>query len=234
MSTKEGDHGRATYYLRTGYLPQGPVHYPTLGSLVAKELEDESAELPSFVSIAPVPRVQPGGVRPGVPRPAVRPADRRRAGRRRRWPDARAAFVPGRRPRHARTAIGRARADARLELDGHRWAATSSPPAPASRPLSHQDAYQRAVRLMRSSAAKAFDLDEEPAAAARRLRPEPVRPGLPAGPPAGRAGRAVRRGHALVRRRLDGLRLGHAPAELRRRQEAQRRARPGLVDPDDR
>lgn len=31
MSTKEGDHSRGTYHLRTGYLPQGPVHYPTLG-----------------------------------------------------------------------------------------------------------------------------------------------------------------------------------------------------------
>jgi len=39
MSTKEGDHGRATYLLRNGYLPQPPVRYPTLGSLVAKELE---------------------------------------------------------------------------------------------------------------------------------------------------------------------------------------------------
>ena len=54
MSSKEGDHGRATYYLRTGYLPQGPVRYPTLGSLVANELDDESAELPAFVSISPV------------------------------------------------------------------------------------------------------------------------------------------------------------------------------------
>ena len=81
MSTKEGDHGRATYNLRTGYLPQGPIRYPTLGSLVAKEFEDESAELPGFVSISPVPGVQPGRLRPGVPRPAVRPADRRRAGR---------------------------------------------------------------------------------------------------------------------------------------------------------
>ena len=35
--------------------------------------------------------------------------------------------------------------------------------------------------------------------APRRLRPQPVRPGLPAGPPAGRARRAVRRGHALRR-----------------------------------
>src|ERR1700722_11476350 len=35
MSTKEGDHGRASYFLRTGYMPQGQVQYPTLGSLVA-------------------------------------------------------------------------------------------------------------------------------------------------------------------------------------------------------
>src|SRR3954464_9894906 len=53
MSSKEGDHGRATYYLRTGYLPQGPVRHPTLGSLVANEFEDKSAELPGFVSISP-------------------------------------------------------------------------------------------------------------------------------------------------------------------------------------
>src|SRR4051795_12341517 len=30
MSTKEGDHGRASYFLRTGYMPQGQVQYPTL------------------------------------------------------------------------------------------------------------------------------------------------------------------------------------------------------------
>ena len=36
MSTKEGDHGRATFLLRTGYLQTGPVRYPTLGSLVSK------------------------------------------------------------------------------------------------------------------------------------------------------------------------------------------------------
>ena len=83
MSTKEGDHGRATYNLRTGYLPQGPVRYPTLGSLVAKELEDESAELPGFVSIAPSRAFNPAAFGSGFLGPAVRPADRRRAGRRR-------------------------------------------------------------------------------------------------------------------------------------------------------
>src|SRR3979409_1331631 len=34
MSTKEGDHGRATFHLRTGYMPQGQVQYPALGALV--------------------------------------------------------------------------------------------------------------------------------------------------------------------------------------------------------
>src|SRR5947199_737694 len=53
MNSKEGDHGRATYLLRTGYVPQGPIQYPSLGALVSKELGDEHAELPNFVSVAP-------------------------------------------------------------------------------------------------------------------------------------------------------------------------------------
>src|SRR5262245_55223763 len=32
MTSKEGDHGRATYLLRTGYLPQGPIQYPSIGA----------------------------------------------------------------------------------------------------------------------------------------------------------------------------------------------------------
>lgn len=54
MSTGEGDHGRATQLMLTGYKPTGaPIEYPVLGSLVAKRLYRESSELPSFVSIAP-------------------------------------------------------------------------------------------------------------------------------------------------------------------------------------
>src|SRR5204863_6749817 len=53
MSTREADHVRATYLMRTGRAPGGPIQYPTLGSLVAKELEAADAELPGFVSIAP-------------------------------------------------------------------------------------------------------------------------------------------------------------------------------------
>src|SRR5262249_44987338 len=53
MTSKEGDHGRATYLLRTGYLPQGPIQYPSIGALVSKELGEERSELPNFVSVAP-------------------------------------------------------------------------------------------------------------------------------------------------------------------------------------
>src|SRR5216684_46220 len=53
MSTKEGDHGQATFLMRTGYRPQGPVDYPSIGALVSRELGNETSELPSFVSIAP-------------------------------------------------------------------------------------------------------------------------------------------------------------------------------------
>src|SRR6059058_200519 len=38
MSTKEGDHGRASYLMRTGQLPMGAINYPSLGALVSKEI----------------------------------------------------------------------------------------------------------------------------------------------------------------------------------------------------
>src|SRR4029079_4000176 len=55
MQTKEGDHQRAAFHLRTGYRPTGPVHYPTLGSLVSNALSREAVALPGFVSILQPP-----------------------------------------------------------------------------------------------------------------------------------------------------------------------------------
>src|SRR5262249_47504416 len=52
MSTAEGAHGRAKYHLHTGYREgQGGVVYPSLGSIVAKELGREEFPLPNYVSI---------------------------------------------------------------------------------------------------------------------------------------------------------------------------------------
>src|SRR5947209_10478015 len=36
MSTKESDHGRASYLMRTGRVPTGPVQYPTIGAALPK------------------------------------------------------------------------------------------------------------------------------------------------------------------------------------------------------
>src|SRR5690349_5813071 len=73
MSTKEADHGRATYQMRTGHIPGGPVQYPTLGSLFARELEQPGAELPSFVSIAPYRFFSPAAYGPGFLGPRYAP-----------------------------------------------------------------------------------------------------------------------------------------------------------------
>src|SRR3954449_11367976 len=51
MTTKEGDHGRATHLMHTGYLPSTSVNYPTLGSLVSKELTPANLHVPAFVSV---------------------------------------------------------------------------------------------------------------------------------------------------------------------------------------
>src|SRR3954471_93170 len=73
MSTKEGDHGRATFNLRTGYSPTGPIHYPTLGSLVSKEFEDPSADLPGFISISPFRAFNPAAFGAGFLGPQYAP-----------------------------------------------------------------------------------------------------------------------------------------------------------------
>ena len=51
MKTKEGDHGRATFLGVTGYTPVGALQFPAIGSLVAKELGAEAADLPGYVSV---------------------------------------------------------------------------------------------------------------------------------------------------------------------------------------
>src|SRR5262249_32453800 len=66
MQTQEGDHGRASFHMRTGYLPQGPVQYPPLGAIVSHELGEKDADLPAFVSIAPHIRVNPAAYGAGL------------------------------------------------------------------------------------------------------------------------------------------------------------------------
>ncbi len=51
MTSKEGNHQRATYLLHHGYLPMGSVKFPNLGANVGQQIGEASNQLPSYVRI---------------------------------------------------------------------------------------------------------------------------------------------------------------------------------------
>ncbi len=51
MTSREGNHGRATYLLHTSYPPSGGVVHPGIGSIVAREIGPSDFDVPNFVSI---------------------------------------------------------------------------------------------------------------------------------------------------------------------------------------
>lgn len=158
MSTKEGDHGRATQHLRTGYLPQGSIQFPALGSIVAHERKEFHSDLPHYVSIAPRGIFAPGRPPAGFLGPEYAPLVVGKD----RGDDQDESMLrvenlqrPGQlTDQQAQQRLDLLRTMEKEFLDGH----------PGMTAQSHQSAYDRAVRLMSPEAAKAFNLDEEPVA----------------------------------------------------------------------
>lgn len=64
LTTKEGDHARGTYLVRTGRTPRGGVAYPSMACALAKELTADSV-LPNYVTVAPPRDVNPAAFEPG-------------------------------------------------------------------------------------------------------------------------------------------------------------------------
>ncbi|MEX2288383.1 MAG: DUF1501 domain-containing protein [Planctomycetaceae bacterium] len=168
LSTSEGDHGRATYLMRTGYRPQGPIQYPGLGSLLSKELARDDLELPNYISIAPYYFLAPTAYGPGFlgPRHApmivgnIRPGNQPASGDP-YGPSLRVENLD--RPAEVQPAQAEARLELLAGLDQDFRA--ERPGVPTG---SHKSAYDSAIRMMRSNAAKAFDLDDEQAALRER------------------------------------------------------------------
>jgi hypothetical protein len=166
MSTREGDHGRGTFYLRSGYLPQGPIQYPTLGSLVSKEIGAPDLPLPSFVSIAPYRQFSPAAYTSGFLGPQYAPL---MVGELNNFgfnpqggPDPYDQSLQVQDMRHTddvRPEQFNARVDLLQDMERD---FTERHQTVAAR--SHQTAYERAVRLMRTSARSAFNLGEETSA----------------------------------------------------------------------
>jgi hypothetical protein len=150
--------------MRTGYLPGGPIHYPSIGALISKALERPGAEMPGFVSIATKRSLSPEAFGSGFLGPQYAPL----------LVGENANFNP-QQPEQAidqslrvqdldrpgDVAVSRDAGRIRL-LDEMEEDFAQSHPGVASH--GHLTAYRRAVTLMRSSSIKAFHLDEEPKA----------------------------------------------------------------------
>jgi hypothetical protein len=160
MSTKEGDHARGTYLMRTGQLPGfAGIQYPSIGSLVSKELGDPKAELPNFISIAPQRFFAQEAFGPGFLGPVHAPlivGDNQFNNGQGQNLDSLLKVADLDRP----TGIDDSTHAARLDmLRGVHAEFASGRPGGVAR--SHSAAYDRAVRLMQSDGGKVFDLTAE-------------------------------------------------------------------------
>ncbi|GAA4455468.1 DUF1501 domain-containing protein [Novipirellula rosea] len=162
LSTKEGDHGRGTYLMRTGYKPMGPIQYPCIGSSLANQLAEEKMTLPSNVSIGTYRAFNQDAFSPGFLGPRFGPLF------------VGASDVPGSvsndddgfpslevQSLRRATGIDEQRMQQRLKI----WQSLQSEfvsSRSAGAAGMHHEVYEGAVRLMHSDDAKAFDLSQEP------------------------------------------------------------------------
>ena len=151
MTTGEGGHYRAKYLLHTGYERLGGFEHPAIGCIASHEIGDEHSELPAFVTIdAGFDKGNGGRLYRSVPAYlGTRHAPL-------------AVRDPNKGLENLTTAVQDAEVDRRLELlqrSERRFAKGLTDPLVSAK----QSAFQRAVSLMRSSKAKAFDLVDEPA-----------------------------------------------------------------------
>ena len=138
LTSKEGNHERATYQLHTGRAPSGAVKHPNIGSVVAQELGQPAAELPNFVSVGET--VGPGFL--GV---------------------SAAPFVvnsPGELPANVAMTVSKERMARRLELLKQENEELAKGGA-AQIAAGQQGLYDQAARMVLSPKLKAFDLKTE-------------------------------------------------------------------------
>ena len=165
LTTKEGDHDRGTYLMRTGHSPGGAVRFPTIGSLVSKELGRPEDTIPAYVCISPFQAFGMDAFLPGFLGPQFAPLT---VGSTSQFqnsqplaPDAFAELKVDDLGSPAK--LTAADMETRLSV----WKTLEDgflKRHPTAAPTAHATVYRRAQELMRSSAARAFNLSEEPAA----------------------------------------------------------------------
>jgi len=151
LSTTEGEHGLATQLMMTGYQSRSAVvRYPSLGSLMSKELGSDESDLPNFISLSPMRMVDAGFLGPNYSPLTVSGASDD--------PNTRAnlsledlAPPTGRDPKAIKDQFDI------LRFMQQSFGATSD----AAK--AHQASYNKAMRMVETQARKAFALEEEKA-----------------------------------------------------------------------
>lgn len=160
VSTREGDHSRGTYLMRTGRRPGTPIRYPTIGSAMAKQLVNPQLALPGYVSINPQPQINPDAFSPGFLGPKYAAATVGGGGA--AAPEEAAGFAELRVDNlQMPEGVGAEQAKKRMEL----WDTLQArflDARPASAPRAQDTIYRQAMRLMQSDEVEAFDLNKEP------------------------------------------------------------------------
>ncbi len=168
MQTKEGDHSRGTFLLRTGQRPGAPVRYPAFPAALAKELSAKAAGVPGYVSILPNSFINPPAFSAGFLGASREPLT-----------VANAATYDPTQPAPVPNNQSGAPVDLRVDnllppsgLDQERllrrqqfWDVLQQSygaPARGAAAAAHDTVYRRAMKLAESELVEAFDLQQEP------------------------------------------------------------------------
>ena len=143
--SKEGDHERATYYVKTGFRPTPTLVHPAIGGVVCHQLKD-NIEIPRHVSILPGQWPARGGYL-GAKYDAFKIGDPRNP-------------VPDVRPQVPEERFQQRLLDLEVLEQGF---AKGRPANLDERRLLHQASMKAALRMMSSDQLAAFDVTNEPA-----------------------------------------------------------------------
>jgi len=154
LTSKEGDHERGTYLVKSGYRPNPTLVHPSLGAVICHQLPGAGVEIPRHVSILPGNWPARGGYL-GEALDAFKTGDP-------------AGPVPDVRPRVSEERFAR-----RLEdVDVIDRAFAAGRPR-ATEQMRHAEAISAAVQMMQSEQLTAFDVSREPLGVRRRYGETP-------------------------------------------------------------
>jgi hypothetical protein len=142
LVSKEGDHERGTYLVKTGFRPVPKLVHPSVGAMLAHKLPAANIEIPEHISLG-------GSQWPG------------RGGYLGDEYDAFRIYDPGRNIQNMRARVGQDRQDQRLKNLEVMSNAFAKQRQFASQKTLHQEMQERALTMMGSEQLKAFELTEE-------------------------------------------------------------------------